>query len=119
MRVRLNVKARPQFLRAALRGLTAVNREVLREGQLPSIYASGVRYQPEALGQENWQRADETFARGFGDCEDLATWRAAELQLDGEVGAYADVVQTGARKYHAVVRRADGSIEDPSRALKR
>jgi len=106
------------MMRAALRGLTAVNREVLREGNLPALYDSGVRYKPEGLGMENWQRADETFARGCGDCEDLACYRAAELNLAGELGAFADVIKTGSRRYHAIVRRDDGSAEDPSRILR-
>jgi len=115
----LNISARPELLRAALRGLVAVNREVLRGTDLPALYDSGVRYQAEGLGAEEWQRADQVFARGRGDCEDLASWRVAELQLAGELDATVDVVQTGPRKFHAVVRRADGTQEDPSRLLRR
>ncbi len=119
MRATFNVRPRARHLRAALRGLTAVNRLILREQPLPALYDSGVRYRPEALGREEWWRADEVWRHKYGDCEDLACWRAAELQNAGEIGAYADVVKLRPRRYHAVVRRERGDIEDPSRILRR
>jgi len=105
-------------LKAAVLGLVALNRAVLRSQNLPPLYQSGVTYRPEGLGRERWLRADEVFAEDHGDCEDLAAWRVAELQVAGELGASVDIERTGTRKYHAVVRRADGTREDPSRILR-
>jgi len=58
----------------------------------------------------------QTYARGGGDCEDLAAWRAAELRIAGEP-ARVVVVRSAPGVLHAVVRRANGRIEDPSRRL--
>lgn len=117
LRATFTIAARPEHLRAALLGLVALNRVILAERPLPPLYESGVGYRAEVLGSEEWQSADQVYSRKEGDCEDLAAWRAAELQLGGELGATVDVVKTGARKYHAVVVRGDGSYEDPTRIL--
>lgn len=86
-------------------------------GPVPMLYASGVRYQREPFGREWWQTAVDNFAEREGDCEDLASHRAAELNVfDGEP-AHTIAVRTGKRSFHAVVERADGSIEDPSLVL--
>lgn len=119
MRAGIDIPPRPEYLRAAVLGLVGVNRLVLRERRLPPLYASGVVYRAEALGSEHWQRADQVLRAGYGDCEDLAAWRVAELQEAGELLATVDVVKTGPRKYHARVMRASGAVEDPSRDLRR
>jgi hypothetical protein len=87
---------------------------------LPSLYSSGVRYKAEPKGRESWQDAPTTLQVGHGDCEDLAAWRAAELRLQGENAQaclHRRIGPDGASLMHAVVRRADGSIEDPSAKL--
>lgn len=117
MRVALNVPADPAALRAATMGLVALNRVIMRRRPLPPLYRSGVRYRIEGVGNENWNTADVVFRKGIGDCEDLAAWRVAELQLAGELGAMPHIIKTGFKRYHAQVRRADGRIEDPSRVL--
>jgi hypothetical protein len=108
-------------LRAALAGLTALNEWALSTWDVPPIYSAGVRYQREPAGREDWDIAPIVYARGWGDCEDLAAWRAAELRLGlGGVPperAIADTYQSGPRTWHCIVRRADGSIEDPSLML--
>jgi transglutaminase-like putative cysteine protease len=96
-----------EHVRRAVRDLDA--------SRLPPIYASGVKYSARDP-QERWQLPSETMARGRGDCEDLATWRAAELRLRGEP-ARVVVRRTGPRVLHAVVMRADGRVEDPSKRL--
>jgi len=86
-------------------------------GPVPYLYEAGIRYEREPLGREWWQTALDNFAQREGDCEDLASHRAAELNVfDGEP-ARTIAVRTGARSFHAVVQRADGSIEDPSLVL--
>ncbi len=116
MKVLLNVPARRRFLEAATLGVVALNRVIMGRTYIPPLYQSGVRYRAEEPGQENWRTADDVYTRGFGDCEDLATWRAAELQLRGEL-AGVDIKRSGFRRFHARVRRASGRIEDPSKLL--
>lgn len=115
--VRLGIVAADQVhLQIALAGLTAMNRALMKVyGMPPELYESGVVYKPEA--PDEWETFDIVRRRGFGDCEDLSAWRAAELQEAG-VNAVADVYKT--RKpggWHAIVRYPDGTIEDPSARL--
>jgi hypothetical protein len=99
---------------------------------VPSLYASGVRYKNEPEGQTfNGLPAEEfalipvVLSRGHGDCDDLAPWRVAELIHAGEPAKIrvqwkarrnADGSQ-GRKYFHIVVRRANGAIEDPSALL--
>jgi hypothetical protein len=102
----------------ALALLTRLNVAALQRHRLPSLYRSGVRYVQERRGLDDWLQAPEVYRRRKGDCEDLGAWRAAELQLGGEPGAFADCRPVpGRRRWHTFVRRADGTIEDPSRIL--
>jgi hypothetical protein len=104
-----------------LEGLTGVNIAWLRENdRTPWLYESGVRYEEEPLDRDEWQDIPETLARRVGDCEDLACWRLAELRVRSGEDARPFVKHTvlGDRTiYHVAVRRADGSVEDPSRVL--
>jgi len=100
-------------------GLVGINRVLLHFRPYPPLYDSRVVYRPEAIGSEAWQHVDEILRVGYGDCEDLAAWRVAELQEAGELGAAVDIVQTGRRRFHARVLRADGTVEDPSRDLRK
>lgn len=88
---------------------------------VPLLYSSGVRYRPEPWkGQEEFADIPTVFARKWGDCDDLAPWRCAELRvLYGErANLRVSWAKQGAvRLFHITVRRADGSIEDPSRVL--
>ena len=97
----------------------------------PQLYAAGVRYKPEPNYMFNGKPAEEFAAipivleRKNGDCDDLAPWRCAELIHAGERAKIrvqwrarrnADGSQ-GRKYFHIVVRRADGTIEDPSALL--
>lgn len=97
----------------------------------PPLYRAGVRYEEEPGYRFRGAPAEEfaaipvVLARGFGDCDDLAPWRCAELQSAGEPATIR--IQWKARRrpdgtagpklYHVLVRRADRSIEDPSAKL--
>lgn len=117
MRITIDVPATRATFEAALLGLVAVNVALMRtRSQLPPLYASGVRYQRER-GTERWQTCEQVFSARVGDCEDLAAWRVAELHQAGEVDAAPIVTRTGRKLWHVRVRRADGTIEDPSRIL--
>lgn len=117
MVIRLGIVAADRMhLQVALAGLVAIDRALLKlyGGTVPPLYESGVVYRPES--PDEWESLDILLARGYGDCEDLAAWRAAELQQAG-VQAFATVYNVRANKWHAVVRMPDGTTEDPSRRL--
>lgn len=109
----------PSVLAGAAEGLVRANLELMRQRHgAPKLYAGRVRYKREPVGQERWDTWPEVLARGYGDCEDLAAWRAAELRYTGvDPKAAVTVIKTGPRTMHAVVRRGNGKIEDPSRRL--
>lgn len=107
-------------LDAALESVTRLNQSLLKEGQVPTakdaIKKHGVRWQPEPPGEEHFDHAATVMARGHGDCDDLAPHHAASLRHTGEdPGAKAVVYKSGPMRWHAVVQRSDGSIDDPSR----
>jgi hypothetical protein len=113
--IRLGIMAPNRLhLRVALAGLTAMNRALLKMYSVPPLYDSGVVYRPEH--PDEWQTLDIVRARGYGDCEDLSTWRAAELQEEG-VNAFADLYPVRPGKWHAIVVLPNGTIEDPSARL--
>lgn len=107
-------------VQAIIDAATMIARHQIGRGRVPPLYRSGVVYRREEHrtlpGVERVNSPEETFAMGGGDCDDLAPWRAAELQLQGE-NARARVVQSPGIGYHVVVVRGDGSIEDPSARL--
>ncbi len=101
---------------AALEGLVEVNDILLDRLRLPPIYDAGVTYKnkPHAV----WRNAGDVYGDGWGDCEDLSAWRVAELRRTGEDRlAHVAVYPTGVNRYHAVVMRGNGKIEDPSEKL--
>lgn len=134
-------------LQICLDGLTAINvwhiRRSLRQAQrgltdrvIPPLYMSGVVYREEAPGHEDWLDAPAVLKQGYADCEDLAAWRAAELQVAGhdvepvikwqwidrdvmirQGYPAAKLPQRGVWLVHCCVRWADGTIEDPSKIL--
>lgn len=98
-----------------------INKEYLLDyPNTVELYKSPVRYRAE-VGTEEWQDIPTTLAKGWGDCEDLATWRCGELMSRGiEAMPYITWRDDPSRNgvmYHAVVRWPNGVIEDPSRAL--
>lgn len=92
---------------------------------LPPLYLGAYRYQREPEGREWWQDAETNFKLGEGDCEDLATHRAAELVVYFKRPARPFVTfrvdAEGRYHYHVIVlcKDHDGSwrLEDPSRKL--
>lgn len=119
-------------IKPVLEALVTVDQLYLRTHHVPPLYRSGVRYQEEPLNQaklgsgpvqriEDFSSIPAVLERGHGDCDDLAPWRCAELREAGEPAKIR--VQwkkhpiTGQKLFHIVVRRADGSIEDPSLKL--
>lgn len=83
---------------------------------LPPLYGGTIRYVRERPLMERWQTALRVAMRGKGDCEDLAAYRVAELNLQGQK-ASAFASQVTPILVHIRVRLADGTIEDPSAKL--
>ena len=93
-------------------------RDLRDHPRLPPIYRSGVRYEIERPGRERWLLPSEVAALGRGDCEDLATWAAAQHRVTGsDPAARVLTYQSAPHIRHAVVRRGSGKIEDPSKRL--
>jgi hypothetical protein len=125
MRIRLGVPTdanrdeKEAILNAALESVTRADETQLARG-LPTALEGikkGVRWKPEPPGDEHFDLGSTVLKRGWGDCDDLAPWHAASLRITGEdPEAYAFVRPSGPNRWHAVVQRSDGTVEDPSRA---
>jgi hypothetical protein len=112
----IHVPTSASYYEAAIEGLTRLNENMLAAADFPPIYESGVGYRKEK--EDTWRHADDVFCSGWGDCEDLAAWRAAELRHTGEdPDARVYVYRSGVNRFHAVVARGDGALEDPSLIL--
>jgi hypothetical protein len=121
-------------LTALLRLMTVISVHQFRRFDLPRTYdpALGLRYVREPRGvdaagnpwiREEWQDAATTAERAEGDCEDLAIYLAADLQVFEGVEAWPKVLTFPPRPgrrfwlFHIVVELPDGRIADPSRLL--
>lgn len=134
-------------LQIVLEGLTNVNQwhitralRASRKGQgfpIPPLYMSGVRYQEDPPGHEDWRDVFGVLKRGVGDCDQLTAWRVAELRVAGipaepvlkwqwipreamiASGYPARLLrgQPGVWLVHCLVRFPDGETEDPSKIL--
>lgn len=85
---------------------------------LPPLYQSRVVYRRDPPGAREWFRSlARVYTTGWGDCDDLASIRAAELRRHG-VHALAEVRRTPApNTLHAVVTDGRNIIEDPCAVL--
>lgn len=105
-------------LRILLDALVRLNLLKMQSNRLPSLYKSGVRYkrEPKSINRfEQWKTITDILQTGFGDCEDLASARVAELRRLG-IRAIPWLRRKG-NIWHVVVRYPNGRIEDPSRRL--
>lgn len=119
MKMTCNIPDHAKAVEALLEGFVRCCMVCIDAGLAPlDPMDTGVRYQLEPQGEEDWKLPQNVIRDGWGDCEDVAAWRAAGLRLSGEDdGARCVVMSTGPRKLHAVVLRSDGRIDDPSRDL--
>ena len=110
-------------IRSALESLILTNRLYLRLHKVPCLYESGIRYEEEPGGQgyEDFASIPIILSRGWGDCDDVVSWRIAELRNAGENAKIRLKWQydprNHARMYHVLVRRENGRVEDPSLRL--
>jgi hypothetical protein len=110
----------PHVVNAVLEGVTRLNEQMIRAGQAPTsdqLLKQGAIWKPEPPGDERFDHGATIAQRGWGDCDDWAPNHAATLRVKGvDPGATAIVVPSGPATYHAIVKRSDGSLEDPSAA---
>ncbi len=106
-------------LDAALEATTRLNESMLKKDEVPTFDRGlkyGIKWKPEPPGAEHFDHAATVVQRKWGDCDDLAPWHAASLRHTGEdPGATAIATRSGPNRWHAVVKRSDGSIDDPSK----
>lgn len=121
MPIRVEMTIPLPAMEAAVEGLCAINMAIMRHlsrSGVPfptSLYDTEVRYRQP--GKLQWHTLADVYDLGWGDCKDLVAIRCAELRFEGEP-ATPYVYPTRRRgRWHAVVRRADGEIEDPSRIM--
>lgn len=104
---------------------------------VPPLYLSGVRYQEDPPGREDWRDCYTVLKRGKGDCDNLVAWRVAELRVAGIDAEPVvkwqhvpkdlvvklmghppnKVPKEGIWMVHCSVRFPDGRIEDVSKNL--
>ena len=95
---------------------------LLRHPRTPRLYQSGVRYQREAPGLEDWQDIPTCLRRRVGDCEDLGCWLVAERRVfDRDPTARPNVTmrrrKTGGWLFHIKDISSRFGVEDPSALL--
>lgn len=108
-----------------MEGLCRVNQDQikLKKPAIPLLYSSGIVYQRED-GTEDWQDCYTTVEKKWGDCEDLACYRVAELRVvfKRPASPFLTFMQSadGGFHYHALLWAKGPSgwrLEDPSRKL--
>lgn len=105
-------------IQAVLFGMTLASLQEIRRGLAPrDFWGQRLRYEREPPGRDDWQTWSETVRLGTGDCEDLCIGLTACLWAAGETSARAFPKPIRPGLIHILVRRADGSIVDPSKAL--
>ena len=107
-----------------LEAYTRINEWQFKQDNYAPLFQSGVVYREEPPGCEDWPDIPTLYKQGWGDCEDLACTRTAELRLLGIPAVpcirYKDFYHTDGAKVtlvHVLVLWPDGTIEDPSRIL--
>jgi len=94
-------------------------RREIRSGKVPHLYKSGVKYAKQNPSACAFRTPIDVLERKQGDCKQLVLWRIAELREAGE-DAKPRIMWIADKKglrAHAQVRRANGTIEDPSALL--
>jgi hypothetical protein len=82
--------------------------------ECPDLYESHVRYGREpADRREEFATIPVVLAQGWGDCDDLAPWYAAELTVRCGVPASPRVMEVRPGLWHVVVVTDDGETADP------
>lgn len=125
MRIIVDVPSDPDILVQAcqlhLEGVIATNVAIMRRRQIPPLYSAGIVYRLEPKGPEEFANCLQVLGKAprvsgipgrWADCDDAVAYRCAELRVHGEMATPRILWPKGSDRYHAQVRRADGSIED-------
>src|SRR5258706_4366708 len=106
-------------LDAALEATTRLNESMLARKEVPTFERGlhyGIKWKPEPPGAEHFDHAGTVMKRKWGDCDAVAPWHAASFRHSGDdPDARAVARRSGPNRWHAVVQRSDGSIDDPSK----
>jgi hypothetical protein len=125
-----------------LNGLAQRNRNILSRERFPRLYQSGVRYDlaDDIAYVQRLLNCRQVLAERSACCKSLCAWRVGELRNDAANEHEASLVdflieheefdhdplgvglqpRNGlVRLYHVNVVKADGSVENPSRRLRR
>jgi hypothetical protein len=110
MRIRIAVPdqhVNADVIDPVLESVTRVNEHLIRTGQTPTateLVRKGAIWRPENPGDEHFDHGATIASRGWGDCDDWAPLRAAELRTSGaDPDAVARVVPSGPNTFHAIV----------------
>lgn len=124
---RLKSRRLAQVIRPLLEAQVANDLLFIQTHRIPALYGSGVRYREEpptfvTFADGRTQKIEEfaslpiVLARGWGDCDDLAPWRTAELRARGERASirifWKQPTPSSQKVYHIVVRRPRASVRD-------
>jgi hypothetical protein len=124
-------------IRAILQTLANSYAKRMAKDPLPPLYESGIVFRPEpwaGSGTEDWASPYTAIQRGWGDCDDLVVYRAAELIAQGEPATIVATWLAGTKKHHVLIRRGfpatkylkkwpgpkgvpNNNLEDPSLVL--
>lgn len=119
-RITLWVPTREDVYTLLLDALVSIDVWARRMWPFGSVYDGHIRYEAEPDGLEIWASTPALFARGFGDCEDLAADRAAQLITEGIPARAVLSLQLRTAiedRWHVLVELPSGQLEDPSKAL--
>jgi len=125
LHIDLQVDFKVARVNALLRGLVAMNVEILRERPELALRLRSVRYRREPIGHNRWKTIDQLVDDGEGDCEDLAAAWAAVAWTAGADDAEAVAVEQPRertfpyRRVLHILTRAWGRLWDPSKAALR
>lgn len=108
-----------------LEAQTKINQWQMRRNRFSPLYKSGVYYEAEPPGREDWLDTPTLYGQGFGDCEDIAcTYAAEQRELHGRAAVpcikFKDFKTSGGTLItliHVMTLMPDGSIADPSAVL--
>lgn len=106
-----------------LEALTGINEWHLKQDRYAPLYQSGVFYQEEPPGEEEWLDIPTLYKQGFGDCEDIACALVAEHRHNSIAAnpcfSFKDFDIGGkvVTLVHILCLMPDNTIQDPSKVL--
>jgi hypothetical protein len=107
----------PEIIDPVLEAVTRLNQNLIEQGQSPTaseLVAKGAIWRPENMGDEHFDNGPTIASRGWGDCDDWAPLKAAELRATGEdPDAVARVIPSGPNTYHAIVHSKGRDLLGP------